>query len=248
MASKQLTEEELLASLDMERLPRHIAVIMDGNRRWAKSRHLPVIMGHRSGVKAFRRVMETCRELGVKTLTAYAFSAENWSRAPSEVKLLMQLFEYYAKSERDNMMRNGIRFRLIGDPEPLPETVRRELVITEEMTANNPDMTLNLAVNYGSREEIVRAARILAERCVKGELAPDDIDETAFSKSLWTKGEDDPDLLIRTSGELRVSNFLLWQIAYSEFWFTDMFWPDVDKKTIYQAIADFQRRHRRYGS
>lgn len=245
---EELSEQELLDRIDRQRLPQHIAVIMDGNRRWAKKRHLPVIFGHKEGVNAFRRVMETSRTLGIKILTAYAFSAENWQRAPSEVSLLMQLFEYYVKAERDNMMRNGIRFCCIGKVDVLPEAVCRELRRTEELTAGNTDMILNLAVNYGGRDEIVEAARSLASRAVKGEIRVQDIDEAALSASLWTAGQPDPDLLIRTSGELRVSNFLLWQIAYAEFWFSSILWPEMDAKAVYRAIVEYQRRERRKGA
>lgn len=245
---EELNEQELLARIDKRRLPHHIAVIMDGNRRWAKKRHLPVIFGHKEGVNAFRRVMETSRTLGIKILTAYAFSAENWQRAPSEVALLMQLFEYYVKAERDNMMRNGIRFCCIGKVDELPKAVYRELQKTEELTAGNTDMTLNLAVNYGGRAEIAEAVRTLADKAVKGEIQVADIDEDAVSGALWTAGQPDPDLLIRTSGELRVSNFLLWQIAYAEFWFSDIFWPEMDAKTVYRAIIEYQSRERRKGA
>lgn len=245
---EELNEQELLARIDKRRLPHHIAVIMDGNRRWAKKRHLPVIFGHKEGVNAFRRVMETSRTLGIKILTAYAFSAENWQRAPSEVALLMQLFEYYVKAERDNMMRNGIRFCCIGKVDELPKAVYRELQKTEELTAGNTDMTLNLAVNYGGRAEIAEAVRTLADRAVKGEIKVSDIDEDAVSGALWTAGQPDPDLLIRTSGELRVSNFLLWQIAYAEFWFSDIFWPEMDAKAVYRAVIEYQRRERRKGA
>ena len=245
---EKLSEQELLEHIDMQRLPRHIAVIMDGNRRWAKKRHLPVIFGHKEGVSAFRRVMETSRTLGIKILTAYAFSAENWRRAPSEVALLMQLFEYYVKAERDNMMRNGIRFRCIGKVDVLPEAVCRELRRTEELTSGNTDMTLNLAVNYGGRDEIVEAARLLAGKAVREEINVQDIDEDMFADSLWTGGQPDPDLLIRTSGELRVSNFLLWQIAYTEFWFSSILWPEMDAKAVYRAVIEYQRRERRQGA
>lgn len=242
-----LSAQELRNRLDMSRLPGHIAVIMDGNRRWASARHLPAIMGHRAGVKAFRTVMETCRNLGIKTLTAYAFSAENWRRAPTEVSVLMQLFEYYGRAEREEMMRTGIRFRTVGRTESLPESVRTEFAKTAEATKDNRELTLNLAVNYGGREELVDAVRALGKQVAAGELKPEDIDEEMVARALYTGGQDDPDLLIRTSGELRVSNFLLWQIAYAEFWFSDIFWPDVDEAVIYRAILDYQGRDRRFG-
>ncbi len=245
---EKLSEQELLALIDKERLPQHIAVIMDGNRRWARQRHMPAVFGHKEGVSAFRRVMETSRTLGIKILTAYAFSAENWQRTSNEVSVLMQLFEYYVKAERDNMMRNGIRFRCIGKVEELPEAVLKGIRETEQLTAANRDMTLNLAVNYGGRDEIVEAARRLAERVERGELKAADIRESDISDSVWTAGQPDPDLLIRTSGELRVSNFLLWQIAYTEFWFGDIYWPDMNASIVYRAILEYQQRERRRGT
>lgn len=246
-ALADLNEESLLVRIDRTRLPKHIAVIMDGNRRWAKARHLPAVMGHRAGVKAFRRVMETCRSLGVRNLTAYAFSAENWCRAASEVKVLMQLFEYYSKSEREEMLRTGIRFRTIGDLSGLPQNLQEAFNQTSKATEHNTEMVLNLAVNYGGREEIVKAAKCLAQQCEKGQLTSESINAEVFADQLWTSGCPDPDLLIRTSGELRVSNFLLWQIAYAEFWFSEQLWPDVDAKTVYRAIIAYQQRERRYG-
>ena len=242
-----LDEAGLLALLDPTRLPRHVAVIMDGNRRWARQRRLPVLMGHRAGVKAFRRVMESCRELGIKVLTAYAFSAENWRRSPVEVRVLMQLFEHYTRAERQKLQRTGIRFRAVGRIDNLPEGVRRELQATEEATRDNSEMVLNLALNYGGREEITEAVRHLVKEASQGGLQAEAVDEELISRSLWTGGQPDPDLLIRTSGDLRVSNFLLWQIAYSEFWFTDLFWPDITRKVLLQALVEYQQRDRRYG-
>lgn len=239
--------DKLRSLIDAERLPLHIAFIMDGNRRWAKKRFLPAVMGHKAGVKAFRTVMETCRNIGVKYLTAYAFSAENWQRAPAEVNLLMQLFEYYAKAERQEMCDTGIRLRVIGDMSVLAESVQRELRLSEEATACNADMTLNLAINYGSRGEIIRAVRSLAKKAASGSVEPQSIDEDTLSGELYTAGIPDPDLLVRTSGELRLSNFLLWQMAYTEFYFSDVLWPDVDEAFVLKAILEFQRRQRRYG-
>ena len=239
---------ELYSLIDKERLPKHIAVIMDGNRRWAKKRFMPSAVGHKAGVEAFRTVMETCRNLGVKVLSAYAFSAENWQRSPAEVALLMQLFEYYAKSERQKMLDTGVRLRVIGDKSAVHPSVCRELEISEKATAHNSDLLLNLAVNYGGREEILHAARYLAEQVKEGKLQISDIDQDVFGQNLYTAGCPDPDLLIRTSGELRLSNFLLWQSAYTEFYFSDIYWPDVDEAFIYRAIIDYQQRGRRYGT
>ena len=242
-----LAEAELLARLDPARLPRHVAVIMDGNRRWARQRRLPVLMGHRAGVKAFRRVMETCRELGIQVLTAYAFSAENWRRSPAEVRVLMQLFEHYTRAERQKLQRTGIRFRAVGRIESLPAGVRRELEATEEATRHNTEMTLNLALNYGGREELTEAVRHLAREVAAGRLDPEAVGEETISQALWTGGQPDPDLLIRTSGEQRISNFLLWQLAYTEFHFTETLWPEFDGTAFEQAIRSYRKRERRFG-
>ena len=228
-------------------LPRHLAVIMDGNRRWAKNRRLPSVLGHQAGVRSFRRILEACRELGIPYLTAYAFSAENWRRSPAEVGILMQLFERYAAREREKLRRTGIRFRLIGNVEDLPDRVRREFAATVEATKANTAMVLNLAVNYGSREEIVVAVRRIAEQVQQGQLEPSAVTAETIAKNLYTAGQPEPDLLIRTSGELRMSNFLLWQSAYTEFFFTDAYWPDVDRTVLDLALADFARRERRFG-
>jgi undecaprenyl diphosphate synthase len=220
---------------------------MDGNRRWAKLRRLPSVLGHQAGVRSFRRLLEACREIGIPYLTAYAFSAENWRRSPAEVGILMQLFERYAAREREKLRRTGIRFHLIGNVEDLPEQVRREFLRTVEATKDNSAMVLNLAVNYGSREEIVRAVRRIAAKVQDGVLDQGAITAELFSDHLYTAGQPDPDLMIRTSGELRMSNFLLWQSAYTEFFFTDAFWPDVDRSVLDQALREFARRERRYG-
>ena len=228
-------------------VPQHVAVIMDGNRRWAKRRRLPVLMGHRAGVKAFRVVMETCRDMGVKALTAYAFSAENWRRSPLEVKVLMQLFEQYTRAEREKMVRTGVRFVPIGRYQELPKSVVEEFEKTREATAGNSDITLNLAVNYGGRDEILEATRRIASDVCAGRLQPGELSEAVFSSYLYTAGQPDPDLLIRTSGELRISNFLLWQSAYTEFYFTNLYWPEVDREVLLEAFADYGKRERRYG-
>lgn len=238
-----MTETQLLSQLDPARLPRHVAVIMDGNRRWAQERHLPVVFGHRAGVKAFRLVMETCREFGIRCLTAYAFSVENWRRSETEVRVLMQLFEQYTRAERDKMVRTGICFRTVGRLDELPESVRREFAQTMAATAHNRSMTLNLAVNYGGRDEIVRAA----QRLLREHYEPDKLTEETFASYLDTGSQPDPDLLIRTSGEVRISNFLLWQTAYSELFFTPLYWPQITRQVLLEAFLEFQRRNRRYG-
>lgn len=220
---------------------------MDGNRRWAKEKRLPAVLGHRAGVRAFRRILESCRKLEIPYLTAYAFSAENWHRSPLEVEVLMRLFERYAARERDKLRRTGIRFQLIGNLEALPLKVKEEFLKTAEATAKNTAMTLNLAVNYGSREEMVRAVKEIVAEGIAGKISPHDVTEELICSRLYTRGQPDPDLLIRTSGELRMSNFLLWQSAYTEFYFTDSYWPDVDEQVLEDALHEFAQRDRRYG-
>ncbi len=241
------TEEELLSRLDRDALPNHVAVIMDGNRRWARSRRLPALLGHRAGVKAFRRMVSLCLDLGIEVLTAYAFSAENWKRSPVEVRVLMNLFEHYSRLERNKMVESGIKFQAIGRIDLLPPAVRSEFYRTEEVTRGNTRLQLNLAVNYGGRDELVKAVREIAHEVKAGNLSPDEISEQTISSHLWTSGLPDPDLLIRTSGELRVSNFLLWQMAYTEFCFIDLYWPDVTREVLLQALLDYQGRERRFG-
>ncbi len=243
----EATEEELIARLNPKRMPRHIAIIMDGNRRWAHSRSLPSVMGHREGAKVFRSVLETCRKLEIKVLTAYAFSRENWSRSREEVSILMKLFEFYSKKERQHLHKNGIRFRIIGTIEDLPETLVREFKKTEEFTKDNSKLMLNLAVNYSARHEIVQACREVAQDVRRGVLEPGVIDEDTFSRYLSTANLPDPDLLIRTSGEMRISNFLLWQLAYTELWFSQSYWPDFTPRELVLSILDYQSRERRFG-
>lgn len=239
------TEDELLANqIDFSRLPRHIAVIMDGNGRWAKKRKLPRIEGHRAGSESVREVVETCGRLGIKFLTLYAFSKENWKRPKKEVTTLWRLLEDYLKKEDKVLVENKFRLKVIGQRDPIPAPVRRELERVEELTENNERLTIVLALNYGGRAEIVDAVRrILKERGFER----DGLEEEEFSHYLYTADIPDPDLLIRTSGELRVSNFLLWQIAYSEIWITREFWPDFRKKHLLQALIDYQKRERRFG-
>ncbi|HKT13608.1 MAG TPA: isoprenyl transferase [Terriglobia bacterium] len=239
---------ELTSQIDLERLPRHIAVIMDGNGRWARKRHLPRIAGHRAGIGAVRQVVEACARLGVPCLTLYAFSVENWKRPRTEVKLLMGLLREYLKKELDEMNRNNIRFGAIGRIDTLPKTVERDLHDTVEKTKSNTGLRLTLALNYGGRAEMIDAVRsLLSQVKVNGAFDPEAITEESFSRYLYTHDMPDPDLLIRTSGEMRLSNFLLWQVAYSEIWVTDVLWPDFTERELFQAIIDFQRRERRYG-
>ncbi|HPC73365.1 MAG TPA: isoprenyl transferase [Syntrophales bacterium] len=232
---------------DRENLPEHIAIIMDGNGRWAQKHALGRIAGHRKGSEAVRRVVRACRKLGVKYLTLYAFSSENWSRPEEEVNALMSLLIRYLRSEEKELLDNGIRLTAIGNIAALPDRVKKTLQKTMDRTAGNREMTLVLALNYGGRDEILEAARkALAERD-RGRLVPGDLTPELFSSYLYTAGIPDPDLLIRTSGEYRVSNFLLWQTAYTEFFFTDVLWPDFSEEDLTEAISDYQRRERRFG-
>lgn len=239
--------DELLERVDFERLPAHIAFIMDGNRRWAKERGLPSIEGHRRGSEALRGIVTASRELGIKVMTIYAFSMENWRRSKDEVQFLMKLFMQYCKSERQLMKDSDIRFHLVGKRDELDAQVLAYFDDLEQYTRDCESMTLNVCINYGSRYEILRAAKRLAKDAMEGKVNVDDVDFDRFSSYLYTKGLPDPDLLIRTSGELRISNFLLWQAAYSEFWFTDVYWPDFSKKAFLSAIIDYQQRDRRFG-
>ncbi len=236
-------EEALARQVNFDRLPVHIAVIMDGNGRWAAQRHLPRVEGHRAGIESVREVVEGSARLGIKVLTLYAFSVENWKRPVTEVSTLMTLLKRYLRLELNTLLRNNIRFKVIGRDEELAPDVRRELKMAEEKTAGNAGMLFNIALNYGGRAEIVEAAR----RVVASGMAPDELDEQRFSDFLYTSGQPDPDLLIRTSGEMRISNFLLWQIAYAEIWVTDTLWPDFRKQHLLEAVLAYQKRERRYG-
>ena len=232
---------------DPAALPRHVAVIMDGNGRWARSRGLPRVEGHRMGVRAVRAVVECARELGIPYLTLYAFSLENWGRPRDEVGTLMSLLQEFLVNELSELLRHRIRLRIIGEAASLPGPVRKVLSRTVAATAGNSEMTLTLGLSYAGRNEIVRAARALAADVAAGTVRPGDITEELFSSRLDTAGMPDPDLVIRTSGELRVSNFLLWQSAYAEFVFTDVLWPDFGKPEFLQALEEYSRRHRRFG-
>lgn len=228
-------------------VPRHVAVIMDGNGRWATSRGMPRIRGHHAGADAVRRTVEACRYLGVEILTLYAFSSQNWARPEDEVTGLMTLFDLYIRRERKRLNKNDVRLRVIGDRDKLSPKLRSSIADLEGHLAHNDELLLQVAVSYGGREEIVRAARLLAEAAARGEIDPSDIDESTFSAMLYTGGQPDPDLVIRTSGELRVSNFLLWQLAYSEFHVTDTLWPDFDEHHFVHALDAFGHRERRFG-
>ena len=233
--------------LDPGRLPAHVAVIMDGNGRWAGQRKLPRVMGHREGVEALKRTLRLCSDWGIGSLTAYAFSTENWNRPGEEVSFLMTLFERVLAKELKALEQEQVRIRFLGDLEQLPEGLQQLIQDATDRTASNTGIRFNVCTNYGGRRELVRAARLLAEQVARGELEPGAIDEQAFASKLLTAGEPDPDLLIRTSGEQRISNFLLWQLAYAELHITDVLWPDFDEAALVTALMDFQNRQRRFG-
>jgi len=228
-------------------IPVHIAIIMDGNGRWAKKRALPRVAGHRRGVETVKDIVKACAQVGVKYLTLYTFSTENWKRPKDEVSTLMRLLLRSLKREAKELHENDIRMQTIGDIKSLPEAVQNELCETIKKTAGNKKMTLNLALSYSGRWELIKAVKEIAALASEGKISENEINEANFSKFLTTKDIPDPDLLIRTSGEFRVSNFLLWQIAYTEFFITDVYWPDFNRKHLYEAIKDFQHRERRFG-
>jgi undecaprenyl diphosphate synthase len=230
-----------LQQLNRSKIPQHIAIIMDGNGRWARQRHLPRIFGHRAGIRSVREVVRACGELGVRVLTLYAFSSENWARPDTEVRALMRLLEEYLQRELPELQKNNVRLRAMGHLEALPDSARRQLKRAIEATAANQGLTLNLALNYGGRREIVDACnRALAKHVAK-------LDEAELARNLYTADYPDPDLLIRTSGEIRLSNFLLWQLAYTEIHITSIPWPDFRREHLYRAIIDYQHRERRFG-
>jgi undecaprenyl diphosphate synthase len=240
-------ELSLMHAIDFARLPRHVAIIMDGNGRWANIRHKQRVEGHRAGIASVRDVVETSARLGLEVLTLYAFSRENWKRPPSEVSTLMGLLKLYIRKELGTLLQNNIRFQIIGRPEELADDVRKELEKGVERTAGMTGMIFNIALNYGARTEIADGVKRLVQDALAGRRSVESIDEQVLSSYMYTAGQPDPDLLIRTSGEMRISNFLLWQIAYSEIWVTDVLWPDFRRRHLLQAIADFQKRDRRYG-
>ena len=237
----------LTAGPDASPGPHHVAIIMDGNGRWAKARGLPRVAGHRRGADAVRRVIRGAGELGIPVLTLFAFSTENWARPADEVSDLMGLLRHYLRHELEELGRNGARLRVIGDRARLAQDIVRDISDAEQRTRANTRIDVNICINYGSRDEIIQATRSLARKVAAGELAAEKIDEGLFERELLTAGVPDPDLLIRTSGEQRISNFLLWQCAYAELVFVDTLWPDFGKDHLEQAIAEFRRRDRRYG-
>jgi undecaprenyl diphosphate synthase len=236
-------DESLARQVDFARLPAHVAIIMDGNGRWAAQRHLPRVEGHRAGIASVRDVVETSARVGIEVLTLYAFSVENWKRPRAEINTLMMLLKRYLRLELETLLTNNIRFQVIGRSDELAPDVRRELETGIAQTASNTGMRFNIALNYGGRAEIVDAAR----RAIAAGIRADALDEQRFGDFLYTAGQPDPDLLIRTSGEMRVSNFLLWQIAYAEIWVTETLWPDFRRHHLLEAIVAYQKRDRRYG-
>lgn len=240
-------EERLLSAIDWKRLPRHVAIIMDGNGRWAAQRGQPRIAGHRAGVEAVRAAVDTGARLGLKALTLYAFSTENWKRPRYEVDALMRMLRRYLRLELEEIHRQHIRFQTIGRIEALADNVQREIARAKDQTAGNPGMILTVALNYGGRAEIVDACRAAVKRLLREGKSGEDLTEESLSRELYTSGLPDLDLLVRTSGELRISNFLLWQAAYSEIYVTETLWPDFRRIHLLEAIVDYQRRDRRFG-
>jgi undecaprenyl diphosphate synthase len=238
---------QLPADLDRQYLPQHVAIIMDGNGRWATQRGFPRIAGHRQGARVLKDLVQCCKDWGIGTLTAYAFSTENWRRPTAEVDFLMALFEKLLRRELAEMHREGVRISFVGDLLALPLSLQQELQRAMDETANNQAIHFNVAVNYGSRNEIVNAFQQMAVLVQRGELQPEQVTESLVEQHLYTTGMPAPDLLIRTSGEMRLSNFLLWQMAYTELYFTDAFWPDFDRAAFHQALLSYQQRDRRFG-
>lgn len=228
-------------------LPRHIAIIMDGNGRWAKKRGIPRKLGHAAGSETFRRIATYCKNIGVEYLTVYAFSTENWKRSADEVQAIMTLFEKYLHEAIEKMERDEIRLKILGELAPLSPELRALIARTEEISSHYSGFQANICINYGGRDELVHAARRFAADCASGRKCPEELTEEAFSRYLYTDGIPDPELIIRPSGELRTSNFLPWQAAYAEYYFTDVLWPDFDEKELERAIASYQKRERRFG-
>ena len=234
-------------NLDSRYLPAHIAIIMDGNGRWAKKRGLPRNVGHREGSNALRNIVIFCNKIAVKYLTVYAFSTENWKRPKSEVDALMALLVEFLKNAEKELSRENVRIKVMGDIQTLPAQLQSQIMKVQKMSSKNTGLCLNIALNYGGRDELIAAVKAVTRDVVEKRLAIEKIDGDAIAKRLYTSDIPDPDLLIRTSGEIRISNFLLWQLAYTEFWFTDVLWPDFKEKHLIQAITEYQNRHRRFG-
>ena len=247
MTSSPLALKVLPADLELERLPKHVAAIMDGNGRWAKRRGRPRLLGHQRGVDALKDLLRCCRDWGVPALTAYAFSTENWGRPLEEVEFLMTLFERVLRRELKEMMEENVRIRFIGNLEALPTSLQEEIARSMTETKENTGIQFTVATNYGGRQEIIQACRAIAAEVQRGAISVEEIDEAIFKHHLYTAGLSDPDLLIRTSGEMRLSNFLLWQMAYAEIYVTETLWPDFDRQEFHKALKDYQERDRRFG-
>lgn len=247
MTANSTVLQDLPSDLEREKLPNHVAVIMDGNGRWAQQRGLPRAVGHRRGVDALKDLLRCCRDWGIKALTAYAFSTENWGRPMPEVDFLMTLFERVIRQELQEMMDEDVRLQFIGNLESLPKSLQAEIDRSTTATQNNQGIQFTVATNYGGRQEIVRACQSIAEQVKAGALQPQEINEALFEKHLYTAGTSHPDLMIRTSGEMRISNFLLWQLAYSELYVCDTLWPDFDRAEFHRALCAYQQRDRRFG-
>lgn len=251
LARKWSRKEKNSAPEELDRsgkIPKHVAVIMDGNGRWANMRNLPRVAGHRAGMKTVKDVVKAADEIGVRYMTMYAFSTENWKRPRDEVDFLMKLPQEFLSTELDELIERNVRIRMLGSKDELPSHTLNALLTAEEKTRENGGLQLNFALNYGGRDEIVKAFSTLAQQVKAGVLDPQDLDEELISRYLYTSDIPDPDLLIRTSGEIRLSNFMLWQLAYTEMWFTDVLWPDFSREHFYQAIVEYQGRARRYGA
>lgn len=238
----------MLGDIDKGKLPVHIAIIMDGNGRWAQKKGLPRVMGHKAGMEALKKTVKSCSDLGIKILTVYAFSTENWNRPQDEVNYLMDLLVEYMRREVNALHKNKVKIKILGEVDMLPDQTRTEIEEAIELTKNNEGLQFNIALNYGGRAEILRACRNLIKDLEAGNLDMDSADEKVFSNYLYTSNDPDPDLIIRTSGEQRISNFLLWQGAYSELLFVDQLWPDFDEAVLHSAILEYQNRNRRFGA
>ncbi len=247
MTAQQTELQYLPPDLKRELLPRHVAVIMDGNGRWAKRQGLPRTMGHKAGVDALKDLLRCCKDWGIGALTAYAFSTENWGRPEEEVNFLMTLFQRALRQELREMVQENVQIRFVGNLNALPRVLQEEISRSMEETRNNQGIKFTVAKNYGGRQEIIQACRAIADKVQQGLLQPEEIDEAIFERHLYTAGICDPDLLIRTSGEMRVSNFLLWQIAYAEIYITDTLWPDFNRNEFHHALRVYQQRERRFG-
>ena len=247
MTAKPIVLQDLPSDLKRELLPKHVAVIMDGNGRWAKRQGLPRIMGHKRGVDALKDLLRCCKDWGIQALTAYAFSTENWGRPLEEVDFLMALFERVLRRELREMVQENVQVQFVGNLDALPSSLQAEISRSMADTQHNRDVRFIVATNYGGRQEIMHACRALAHQVQQGLIQPDEIDEALFESHLYTSGICDPDLLIRTSGEMRISNFLLWQMAYAEIYITETLWPDFDRTEFHRALYSYQQRNRRFG-